>query len=533
MKSTSGSEQNLADATFGEMRLPRSGGTVLKLCIFATGFSGIVAEYAMSTLASYLLGNAVLQWTLTISLMLFAMGVGSRFSKYADQRVLESFILAEMGLSVLCAISAPLIYFLAGFVENLAIFIYGLSMAIGFLIGLEVPLATRINQEYEELRVNISTVMEKDYYGALLGGLLFAFVALPYLGLTYTPIVLGLVNLAAALALTRVFVGRLKNGHYFNFGYVLLFLGFFVLSAVAEPIVMYGEQKKYRDKVVYQEQTPYQRIVLTRWKDDYWLYLNGHQQFSSYDEALYHEPLVHPAMALSAARRNVLILGGGDGLAARELLKYDDVVHIVLVDLDPAVTRLANEHPFLAALNEGSLEDARVQVVHQDAYTYLKQTNTLYDVVLIDLPDPKTIDLARLYSAEFYRLARRQVATGGVLVTQAGSPFFSREAFLCIWNSMEAGGFAVTGYHNHIPTMGEWGWVLGWNLPPGADQDVRERILALPEPGVPTRFLNRDAVQSMFRFGKGVVDDRTKVPVNRETDLVLQRLYKNGRWDFY
>ncbi|CAM2006604.1 polyamine aminopropyltransferase [Acanthopleuribacter pedis] len=516
-----------------EAASPRLGGTVLKLCIFATGFSGIVAEYAMATLASYLLGNAVLQWTLTISLMLFAMGVGSRFSQYAEDRVLEAFIWAELGLSILCAISAPLIYLLAGFVENLTPFIYGISMAIGFLIGLEVPLATRINQQYEELRVNISAVMEKDYYGALLGGLLFAFVALPYLGLTYTPILLGLVNLVAALALTRVFGAQLAGRNILNFAFVLLFLGFFLLTAVAEPIVMYGEQKKYRDKVVYQEQTPYQRIVLTRWKDDYWLYLNGHQQFSSYDEALYHEPLVHPAMGLSASHRRVLILGGGDGLAARELLKYDSVETIVLVDLDPAVTRLANQHPFLSELNQGALQDPRVQVVHGDAYSYLKQTQALYDVILIDLPDPKTVDLARLYTVEFYRLAEHHLATGGVMVTQAGSPFFSRQAFLCIWNSMAAAELQTTGFHNHIPTMGEWGWILGWKVPPQAAVDVRASILALPEPTVPTRYLNRDAIQSMFHFGKGVVDDREKVPVNRESDLVLQRLYKGGRWDFY
>lgn len=506
---------------------------VLKACIFATGLSGIVAEYVMSTLASYLLGNAVLQWTLTVSIMLFAMGVGSRLSRHLRHHLLEAFVGIELALSLLCATSATGIYLLSAYVESVGPAVYGLSFAIGLLVGLEIPVAARLNDAYEVFRVNISAVMEQDYYGALLGGLLFAFVALPYLGLTYTPIVLGGVNLAVALGLFWQCRGAARYRRALSAGFVAVPLLLATLALAAKPIVLYGEQRKYRDTIVYREQTPYQRIVVTRWKQHHWLYLNGNEQFSSYDEELYHEPLVHPAMALSAARRRVLILGGGDGLAAREVLKYPDVEALTLVDLDPSMTDLARTHPVFTALNRGSLDDPRTRVVNRDAYRFLQDDGTLYDVVLVDLPDPKTVGLARLYTQQFYRLLGRHLAAGGTVVTQATSPFFSRDAFLSILKTVNAAGLPAVAYHNQVPTLGEWGWVLGVNAPGWSPEAVRERVLALPLDEVETRFLNRDAVVSMFHFGKGVLDRLPEVQVNDELDLALYRYYDQGAWDVY
>ena len=323
------------------IKVSRSPKIVLKACIFTTGLAGILAEYVMATMASYLLGNAVLQWTLTISLMLFAMGIGSRLSRYIKTPLLDTFIFAEFALSLLCSLSASIVYLSSVYTQNIGIIIYLISISIGMLIGLEIPLATRLNDYFEELRVNISSVMERDYYGALFGGLLFAYIALPYLGLALTPIILGALNFLVALTLFAYNRSALK------FKSQLTYLSFIVpcilafLFIIAEPIILYGEQSKYVDRVIYLEQTPYQRIVLTQWKDNYWLYLNGNEQFSSYDEERYHEPLVHPAMKLSISHEKVLILGGGDGLAAREVLKYPGVKKLVLVDIEPAITRLA------------------------------------------------------------------------------------------------------------------------------------------------------------------------------------------------
>ncbi len=509
------------------------GNFLLKACIFATGLAGIVAEYVMSTLASYLLGNSVLQWTLTISIMLFAMGVGSRLSKHIKTALLDVFISIELLLSIFCAISATLTYFLSAYTQSIGLFIYSISFIIGLFIGLEIPLATRLNDFFEDLRINISSVMEKDYYGALLGGLLFAFVALPYLGLTYTPIILGTVNFAVAAALFFRHRTVLKYRKPLTAGFILVPLFLAALFISAKPIVLYGEQQKYIDKVIYQEQTPYQRIVITQWKNDYWLYLNGNEQFSSFDEERYHEPLVHPAMAISSVRSNILVLGGGDGLAVREILKYPEVRKITLVDLDPAVTKLGQSHPVFLKLNQESLHDSRVQIINQDAYQFLKADNGIYDAIIIDLPDPKTIELARLYTREFYQLAVRHLSKGGAIVTQAASPFFARDAFLSVLKTMRAAGLPAIAYHNHIPTLGEWGWVLGIHHSNISPEMLKARLTSSEFTNIDTRFLNRDAMISMLHFGKGELDRLETVEINQELELKLFHYYKEGNWEFY
>ncbi len=506
---------------------------VLKSCIFATGLAGIVAEYVLSTLASYLLGNAVLQWTLTLTFMLFAMGLGSRLSKRIHGPLLDAFVVVEFVLSALCAVSAAAAYFLSAYIANIAPIIYLLAMTIGALIGLEIPLATRLNNYFEDLRVNISSVMEHDYYGALVGGLFFAFFALPKLGLTYTPIVLGSVNFIVAATLFLKYRSYLRYPRALTLGFLLLPLLLTGLAALAKPIVLFGEQQKYRDHVVYEEQTPYQRIVITQWKDHYWLYLNGNEQFSSYDEERYHEPLVHPAMALSAAHKNVLVLGGGDGLAARELMKYRDLESVTLVDLDPAMTRLGREHPIFREINKDALRDARLRIVNQDANAFLTASDRIYDVIIVDLPDPKTVGLARLYTRQFYQNARRHLATGGVIVTQATSPFFAREAFLSILKSMRATGMPAMAYHNSIPTLGEWGWVLGMNTDRLTSAELKQRASRLSFAGVKTRFLNHEAMLGMLSFGKGTMERLSEIKINDELDLAVYHYYQKGEWDVY
>lgn len=525
-------EERLEDGTL-ITKSPLSKNFVLKACIFATGLAGIVAEYVISTLASYLLGNTVLQWTLILSLMLFAMGIGSRLSRYFKTDLLDTFIFIEFGLSLLCAVSALLSYFLSAYIQNATLVIYPLATIIGVLIGLEIPLATRLNDFFEELRVNISAVMEKDYYGALLGGLLFAFVALPYLGLTYTPIILGTVNFLVASVLFLQFrkVVRFKKSLTAALIAVPLILA--ILAYMAEPIVLYGEQQKYKDRVIFQQQTPYQRIVVTQWKDYYWLYLNGNEQFSSYDEERYHEPLVHPAMMLSSSKKNILVLGGGDGLAVREILKYPTVESVILVDIDPAMTKLGMQHPLFVKLNGNSLNDARVQVINRDAYIFLRDDARLYDVIIVDLPDPKSVELARLYTRQFYKTAARHLSRGGVIVTQATSPFFSKKAFLSILKTMRAAGMPAIAYHNNIPTLGEWGWVLAMNSQKVDAGDLKEALVRVDFSGLETRFLNREAMVGMLSFGKNIFENIDGIKVNDELDLALFHYYDKGSWDLY
>jgi len=505
----------------------------LKLSVFSTGLAGIVAEYIMATIATYLVGNAVVQWALIISVMLFAMGVGSRFSKFITRHVLEAYMLTELVLSVAVALSATLTYFLTAYIQQVSVVIYPMAMIVGGLIGLEIPLATRINQEFEELRLNISSIMEKDYFGALLGGLLFSFFALPYLGLTYTPIALGTINFLIAGLLLWAFHEEVKRPYKVYLGFATSLSILVAILFLAKPIVFFGEQQRYQDRIIYEEQTPYQKIVLTEWKGYHWLYLNNNEQFSSYDEYRYHEPLVHPAMHASALRKHVLILGGGDGLAAREVLKYPEVEQITLVDLDEKVVQLCKTHPALAELNQGALDSPKVHAVFQDAYIFMEKSRQLFDVIIIDLPDPKTADLARLYSEEFYKLCQKHLIKGGVVVTQATSPHFSREAFLCIYKTLAQSGFSAVAYHNHVPTMGEWGWVMGINYPDIKPDSLKEELTKIRFQNIDTHFLNAEAMNGMLRFGKDMFENWDAIQPSTLNNLSVFWQYKNKGWEIY
>jgi len=508
---------------------------ILKLSLFATGFSGIVAEYILSTLATYFLGDSVLQWTLIVSVMLFAMGLGSRLSKYLEKNLLQKFIYLEFALSLLVSLSSLVAYSAAAFTIYTIFIIYTLSIIIGLLIGLEIPLVVRLNEEFEELRINVASVIEKDYYGSLAGGLFFAFVGLPYLGLTYTPFVLGSLNFAVSLFLISI----LWKYQIKRFKIKLLFFGVCVALAItfgavtSKRIILYGEQHKYKDKIIYEEQSKYQRIIITQWKNDYWLYLNGNQQFCTLDEIMYHDPLVHPIVKLSKTPYNVLILGGGDGCAARELLKYDDIKTITLIDIDPSMTRLGKEHDIISTINRNSMNNSKVTVINADGFAYLEQCSDFFDIVIVDLPDPKTVELSRLYSYEFYKMCYKHLRPQGFMITQAGSPYYATKAFLCIENSMKAANFSTLKFHNQIITLGEWGWVLGSKHL--SSEALLEQFNNC-DFGNETIWLNKKAAIMMTSFGKviypniGVSDS---VEINTVHNPVLYKYYMNGNWSLY
>lgn len=506
---------------------------ILKICIFATGCAGIVAEFVLSTLASYLLGDPILQWTILMSLMLFAMGLGCRVSKYLRHDLLDKFIFLEFSLSILCCTSVALCYWVSTFSQSTGLLIYFLSILIGLLIGAEIPLVTRMNESYEDLRVNISSVMEKDYYGALLGGILFAFFALPYFGLTYTPIALGIINFTVASILFWKFrnLTRYKRITQISFWSITAFFLIFIFAV--KPIILFSEQKKYKDRIIFEEQTVYQKVVITQWKNKYWLFINGNEQFSTFDEEKYHEPLIHPAMFLADQRKNILILGGGDGLAVREILKYKDVDKITVVDIDPKMTNLAQHNPIITKINQNSMVDIKVNIVNRDAFIFIENCNEFYDVIIVDLPDPNSVQLARMYSKEFYLLCLHRLRKYGIIVTQASSPIHSVKSFVCIIKTMEHAGYTVVPYHNNIPTLGEWGWCMGVRKETATSDELKTALMKFELTKTPTRFLNKDAMISMLHFGKGILDKKADVEVSSILDPVIARYYKKGAWDVY
>lgn len=521
----------------------------LKVALFATGLSGIVAEYILSTLATYFLGDSVKQFTLIVSVMLFSMGLGSRLSQFFKKHLIELFIGCELILSLLVSFCSLLTYGIASVSEWIGIVIYTLSILIGLLIGFEIPLVTRINENYEELRFNISSVMEKDYYGSLLGGVFFAFIGLPFIGLTYTPFILGIVNFLVGVlvlfTLKPLFVGNWQSTLKII---SLAVLGIIIFGLVgAEPVVMYGEQKRYKDKIVFEEQSRYQKIVMTQYKDDYWLYLNSHLQFSTFDEWLYHEPLVHPVMQLATqadkkiekeykaeGKIDVLILGGGDGCAAREVLKYDNINSITLVDLDPAMTELGKENLILTKVNQNSLNNERVKIYNNDAFNFLADSMVFYDVMIVDFPDPKTIEVNRLYTLEFYQLCYQHLRPKGIMITQAGSPYYAAKAFDCIDKTMQAAGFETLPMHNQVLTMGEWGWVVGSKAL--KSEELKTAMQSLQIKNIDTKWLNHDAMLQITSFGKQwkVNEEQlNELEVNTIHNPVLYRYYHEGSWYVY
>ena len=198
---------------------------------------------------------------------------------------------------------------------------------------------------------------------------------------------------------------------------MLLRVGCFVVLALlgagmvfADRISSAADNSFYADEVIFSRNTPYQRIVLTKWKDDLRLFLNSHLQFSSRDEYRYHEALVHPGLAALPGAHRVLVLGGGDGLAVREILKYPSVQSITLVDLDPEMTHLFSTHPVMSALNQHSLTNPRVHVINTDAFRWLDTNTEQYDFIVADFPDPTSYALGKLFTTAFYRLAAKHLA---------------------------------------------------------------------------------------------------------------------------
>lgn len=462
------------------------------------------------------------------------MGLGARITKRMDGNLLEKFIWIEIALSILASFVSLITYTMATYTLYTGVAIYGLCIIIGLLIGMEIPLVIRINDGFEKLKINVSSMLENDYYGSLLGGVFFAFIGLPFLGLTYTPFVLGFVNYIVAIVLLTVLwkdldeqvKQRLSISNLVVF--ILLIAGIFN----ADAVIAHGEEMKYKDRVIFSKQTKYQKVVITQSNSDYWLFINGNQQLSTIDEIMYHEPLVHPLLKLYPNPADVLILGGGDGCAAREILKYEKVQHITLVDLDPDMTKLALEHPVLSEINQHALEHKKVTTVNQDGFTYLEKANKFYDVIIIDLPDPKSIELGRLYSFEFYKLCYKALKPNGLIVTQAGSPYFASRAFNCIDKTMAEAGFSTIPIHNQVITLGEWGWILGAK---SLTKDQFKRgLVDLTFDDIPTKWINHEAMTLMTSFGKDfTLNPADSIEINTIHNPVLFKYYMNGEWDLY
>src|SRR5437660_2107818 len=306
------------------------------------------------TLASYLVGVTVFQSSPIIGTYLFAMGIGSALSRYINRGLVNRFVWIELLLGVIGGFSSALLLLAFAFTQGFELILYALVVVMGVLVGLEIPLLMRIVKDRYQFRDVIAHVLTFDYLGALGASLLFPILLVPRLGLVRSAMLFGLINAAVALWSTFLFASQISRTRGLRVTCLLVLFGLGVGLAEAKRITATAEDNIYADEIILAKDTRYQHIVLTRFKDDLRLFLNSHLQFSSRDEYRYHEALVHPGLAVIPVARTVLVLGGGDGLAVREILKYPQVQRITLVDLDPEMTKLFSSNPMLTALNANS-----------------------------------------------------------------------------------------------------------------------------------------------------------------------------------
>lgn len=491
---------------------------------FISGLCSIIYELLIATTASYFLGDSVKFFSLTIGIYMASMGVGTYLSKFIDREILARFVAIELALAGLGGLSIPILYFAYAWT---GLFIHAylfLTIAIGMLIGLEIPFLTRLMDRYNPLKVNIANILSFDYFGALVATIAFPFVLLPFFGIYQSSLLFGFANMSIGFAMLRVFGAEIGAGARRLMRLTIALTGLLTaMILLSHYFLKYWDQALYEDRIVYAEQTRFQRIVLTRDRGDLRLYLDGNLQFSSVDEYRYHEALVHVPISLtSVAPRRVLLLGAGDGMAARELLKYPDLQQIVIVDLDPRMVALGQGNPYVSALNGNSLRSPKVKIVFADAFGYLQENTEPFDMVIADLPDPNNNALARLYSKQFYQLVHRSLAAGGVFVTQATSPYYAPRAFWSIADTVRAGGFAnIYPYHVNVPSFGEWGFVLA------SDAKLN---MAKPELSVETRFLQPDGVKTYFEFDKDIA--RENVSISTLDRPVILDYYLAG-WEHY
>lgn len=484
---------------------------------------GLAAELLLGTLASYLVGNTALAYGVAVGGFLAAMGLGAYLSQFiavASQRrqLLVAFVKVELAIAPLTALLPLGLFGLFVVDGSLWLGLFLVTVVLGLLSGIEVPLLTRILEQEQGVRHALAGVLALDYMGALLGSLAFPVILLPLFGLFPTAVLMAVLPALMVLALGLAF-RELRRWGLWGLGLGLILLA---LVPLVVPISDRLEDNLYRAPVISRQQSRYQRIVLTRYGNDLRLFLDGDLQLSTLDEYRYHEALVHPALSAHPHPRRVLLLGAGDGMALREVLKWP-VEQVTVMELDPAVVKLARTQPMLAAVNAHAFDDPRVQIRYGDAFVRVPQLSERFDVIIADFPDPDRVVVAKLYAKGFYQQLITRLTADGLFVTQASSPFFAPRVLDCIDQTLTAIGLSTYPYTVDVPSFGPWGFVLAT-----ADASLPTQDLALP---IPTRFLNAATLANLFQLPADI--QLGEAQINRLTDPIIVRYQADPRWAAY
>lgn len=479
---------------------PGAGRFLVLLVVFVCAACGLVYELELVALASYLIGDSVTQASVVLSVMVFAMGVGSLLAKRLRGHAAVGFGLLESVLALVGGLSATALYASFAWLGESRGALVAFSLAIGVLIGAEIPLLMTLIQRVsrQDAGGTVADLFAADYVGALVGGLAFPFFLLPRFGQLTGALLTGGVNVLAGGGLVLwVFRRDLSR----RSRWVLLTANVLVLAVLGTASALMSDfedaarQAVYGGRVRVAVHTDMQEVVLTGGsKGPLDLYLDGRLKVSGRDEYRYHEALVHPAMRGRHAR--VLVLGGGDGLAAREALRYPDVRAVTVVDSDATLAALARRDPALSALNGHAFDDPRLRFVHADAFDWLREEVAAghggrvpggpYDVIVSDLPNPGITSSTKLYSEEFYGLAAHALAPGGRLAVHVGGAAAGSRMFWTVDATLRAAGFRTTPYqvagaadgfaagpdrsrHEHLRADADWGFELASRgpRPPG------------------------------------------------------------------
>jgi spermidine synthase len=490
-------------------------GILLFISVLLVAACGLIYELVAGTLASYLVGDSVFQFSTIIGTYLFAMGIGSALSRYLNRGLVYRFVWIELLLGMIGGFSSTLLMMAFAFTQGFELILYALVIVMGILVGLEIPLLMRIVRDRYEFRDVIAHVLTFDYLGALGASLLFPVLLVPRLGLVRSAMLFGLINAGVALWTTYLFSTQLSGTRTLRIAGVVVLCALGIGMAGASRITATAEDNIYADDIIFARDTRYQHLVLTRFKDDLRLFLNSHLQFSSRDEYRYHEALIHPGLAAVPTPRRVLVLGGGDGLAVREILKYPQIESVTLVDLDPEMTKLFSTHPMLTKLNDKSFLSPRVHILNADAFPWVDSNTDSFDFIVIDFPDPTNYSLGKLYTTAFYRAAAHHLSAQGLMVVQSTSPMFARDSFWCIAQTLKQAGLQTYPYHVYVPSFGEWGFVLA---------STREYT---PPSSLPSglRFINAEGLPALFQFPPDMAP--LPMPPNQLNSQVLVRMYEN------
>ena len=494
---------------------PRPVEVALLASVFVVAACGLVYELAAGALASYVLGDSVLQFSTIIGSYLFAMGVGSWLSRFFDRQLPAHFLRIELMVALVGGLMPAALFLANAFAPGAFRFLlYALVLAVGTLVGLEIPLVMRILRRNVALKDLVSQVLTFDYLGALAVSVAFPLLLVPRLGLIRTGLLFGLMNAAVALWALWLFRHELRRLRAHVVASLLTLATLAAAFAGAGRITTLAEDNFYQDSIVFSATSPWQRIVVTHGRAGHRLFLNGNLQFAERDEYRYHEALVHPAMAAHGAARKVAVLGGGDGMAVREVLRHPGVDSVTLVELDPHMTRLFSQHETLAQLNGGSLASPKVRIVNADAFKWLEQSREMFDVIVVDFPDPTNFSIGKLYTQSFYALLEQRLSASGYAVIQTTSPLVARQSFWTVVTTLESVGLRVVPYHAHVPSFGEWGFVIASRRPFRMPHELPAGLKFLTPAGLPP----------LFDFPR----DMARVPaeVNRLSSQVLVTTYE-------